>query len=64
LKSLLTLLKVIMLTLPEFAQMIEHNNELLSNEQKRNEYMKDTLEKSKKSCKITEKCKLKFDEIF
>jgi hypothetical protein len=53
-----------MLTLPEFAQMIEHNNELLSNEQKRNENMKDTLEKSKKSCKYTEKFKLKCDEIY
>ena len=53
-----------MLSLPEFAQMIEHNNELLANEQKRNEYMKDTLEKSKKSCKYTEKFKLKCDEIY
>jgi len=52
-----------MLSLPEFAQMIEHNNELLANEQKINENMKDTLEKSKKSCKYTEKFKLKCDEI-
>ena len=43
-----------MLSLPEFALMIEHNNELLSNEQKRNENMKETLEKSKKFCKYTE----------
>jgi len=53
-----------MLSLPEFAMMIEHNNELLANEQKRNENMKDTLEKSKKSCKYTEKFKLKCDEIY
>ena len=37
-----------MLTLPEFAQMIEYNNELLSNEQKRNENLKDTLENYRK----------------
>ena len=52
-----------MLSLPEFAQMIEHNNELLSNEQKRNENMKATLVKLKKSCKYTDKFKLKCDEI-
>ena len=52
-----------MLSLPEFAQIIEHNNELLSNEQKRNENMKETFEKSKKSCKYTEKFKIKCDEI-
>ena len=52
-----------MLSLPKFARIIEHNNELLSIEQKRNENMKETLEKSKKSCKYTKKFKLKCDEI-
>ena len=52
-----------MLSLPEFAQIIEHNNELLSNEQKRNENMKETFEKSKRFCKYTEKFKIKCDEI-
>jgi len=55
--------KTIMLTLPEFARMIEHNNELLSNEQKINENMKETLEKTKRSCKYTKKYKFKCDEI-